>query len=133
MDFTGRTYHYGYSKRKSSSARVRIYEGTGTIIINGKDYKEYVTDPYLHDVLMFPLKLTGLLKGIDISAMVRGGGKSGQVDAIRSGISRALLLMNEELKPQLRAEGLLSIDSRTVERKKPGLRKARKSAQWSKR
>lgn len=134
MDFTGRTYHYAYSKRKTSSVRVRLYEGgKGAIMINGQDIKEYITDPYLIDVVTFPLKLTGNLKSLDVSILVQGGGKSGQADACRTGIARALLKMDESLRSTLRQEGLLSIDSRVVERKKPGLKKARKSSQWSKR
>lgn len=134
MDFTGRKYIYAYSRRKTSTAQIRLYEGgNGSIVINGREMKEFVTDPYLIDVVTFPLKLTEKLKSVDISILVKGGGKSGQADACRTGIARALLKMNEELKPLLRQEGLLSIDSRIVERKKPGKRKARRSPQWAKR
>lgn len=133
MQFTGQ-YIYAYAKRKTSSAQVRMYEnGTGKIIINGREIKDFVTDPYLIDVLTFPLKYTERLKSVDLSILVKGGGKSGQVDAARSGIARALLKSDESLKGMLRQAGLLSIDARVVERKKPGKRKARKSAQWSKR
>ncbi|PIV90051.1 30S ribosomal protein S9 [Candidatus Gracilibacteria bacterium CG17_big_fil_post_rev_8_21_14_2_50_48_13] len=134
MDFTGRKYIYSYSRRKTTTAQVRLYEGgNGTIIINGRAMKDYVTDPYLIDVVTFPLKLIEKLKTFDISILVKGGGKSGQADACRTGIARALLKLNEEFKPILRQEGLLSIDSRIVERKKPGKRKARRSPQWAKR
>ena len=134
METNGRKYIYAYSRRKTASAQVRLYEGgNGTIVINGKDMKEFVSDPYLIDVLTFPLKLTERTKTVDVSIVVRGGGKSGQADACRTGIARALLKLNEELKPLLRQEGLLSIDSRVVERKKPGKRKARRSPQWAKR
>ncbi len=134
MDFAGRIYKYAFSKRKTASARVRLYEkGEGKIVINGKDMKEYVTDPFLIDVIMFPLKLTEKAKNVDISIKVIGGGKSGQADACRTGIARALLALDENLKSTLRQAGLLSIDSRVVERKKPGLKKARRSSQWAKR
>lgn len=134
MDFTGRKYIYAYSRRKTASAQIRLYEGgNGTIVINGRDIKEFVSDPFLIDVVTFPLKLTEKTKAVDVSIHVKGGGKSGQADACRTGIARALLKMNEEFKPLLRQEGLLSIDSRIVERKKPGKRKARRSPQWAKR
>lgn len=134
MDFSGRKYFYAFSRRKTTTAQVRLYDGgNGTIIINGRAMKDYVSDPYLIDVVTFPLKLTEKMKSVDVSILVKGGGKSGQADACRTGIARALLKMNEDLKPILRQEGLLSIDSRIVERKKPGKRKARRSPQWAKR
>ncbi len=132
MEFAGK-YFYAYSKRKTSSAQVRLYEGKGNVYINGKEMKEYVTDPYLLDVILFPLKTVEKLRSVDVSVKVRGGGKSGQADAARLGIARALLKSDEGLKMILRHAGLLSVDSRNVERKKPGKRKARKSKQWSKR
>jgi len=133
MDFTGQ-YIYAYSKRKSSHAQVRLYDnGKGRIFINGQEMKDYVSDPYLIDVITFPLKHTNTVKNFDFSIRVKGGGKSGQADAARQGIARALLKKDEDLKHALKSAGLLTIDSRVVERKKPGLKKARKSSQWSKR
>ena len=134
MDFSGRTYTYANGRRKTSVAQVRLYEqGTGQVIVNGKELKEAIRDKYLFDVILFPLKLAGALKKFDFSIRVVGGGKSGQADACRFGIARAMFNLDEALKPMLKAEGLLSRDSRIVERKKPGKKKARRSSQWAKR
>ena len=134
MDFTGKRYIYADGRRKSSVAQVRLYTGgTGVIMINEKPMKEFVSDPYLIDVLAYPLKLIGAQKSFDISIHVIGGGKSGQAEACRYGIAKALLVNDEGLKSTLKDAGLLSRDARVVERKKPGLKKARKSSQWAKR
>lgn len=134
MDFSGKTYVYADGRRKTSVAQVRLYKnGTGTVMINNKDIKEFVTDPYLIDVVVFPLKLIGAQKSFDFSIRVVGGGKSGQAEACRYGIAKALLNNDESLKSTLKEAGLLSRDSRVVERKKPGLKKARRASQWAKR
>lgn len=122
-------------KRKSAIARVRILHdkvNDTKITINGKDYKEYFNYFEWQDLLLKPLKAVGKEK-VSISVMVKGGGSRGQLDAIKHGISRALLIMDENFRATLRKEGLLTRDSRIKERKKPGLKKARRAPQWSKR
>ena len=136
--FTG-VYHYAVGRRKSATAQVRVYcdvEGTvgaSGLIINGKKYDEYLQTDAQKDLFLEPLKVTGLLEKCAVSALVKGGGIAGQVDAIKLGIARALTKYDEALRPILKAQGLLTRDARKVERKKPGLRKARRSPQWSKR
>ncbi|MFN7160824.1 MAG: 30S ribosomal protein S9 [Candidatus Gracilibacteria bacterium] len=130
---TSKKYVYAVGKRKTSTAQVRLYEGDGEIVINGKDIKDFVTDPFLIDVVTFPLKLTESKKKFSFSIKVLGGGKSGQAEACRYGIAKTLLMNDETLKPMLKEAGLLSRDARVVERKKPGLRKARRAPQWAKR
>lgn len=130
---TSKKYVYAVGKRKTSTAQVRLYEGDGEIVINGKDIKEFVTDPFLIDVVTFPLKLTESKKKYSFSIKVLGGGKSGQAEACRYGIAKTLLKNDETLKSMLKEAGLLSRDARVVERKKPGLRKARRAPQWAKR
>lgn len=122
-------------KRKSAIARVRILHdkvNDTKITINGKDYKQYFNYFEWQDLLLKPLKAVGKEK-IAISIMVKGGGSRGQLDAIKHGIARALLIMDENFRATLRKEGLLTRDSRIKERKKPGLKKARRAPQWSKR
>lgn len=122
-------------KRKSAIARVRVLHdkvNDTKITINGKDYKEYFNYFEWQDLLLKPLKAVGKEK-IAISVMVKGGGSRGQLDAIKHGIARALLIMDENFRATLRKEGLLTRDSRIKERKKPGLKKARRAPQWSKR
>lgn len=126
---------FSIGRRKSAIARVRILaEKANDIVIsiNKKDYKIYL--PYFEwqQSLLSPLKVTGHDK-INISVMVKGGGIKGQVDAIKHGIAKALLKMDENYRAALRKEGLLTRDSRIKERKKPGLKKARRAPQWSKR
>lgn len=134
MNISGKKYVYAVGKRKTSTAQVRLYDGgEGAIVINGKDLKEYVSDPFLIDVVTYPLKLTESKKKFDISIKVVGGGKSGQAEACRYGIAKALLNNDESLKSMLKEAGLLSRDARVVERKKPGLKKARRAPQWAKR
>ena len=130
-----RDYIPAVGRRKCSVARVRILHDKGKgikIIVNGKNFKEYL--PYFEwqESILKPIKLTGQ-DNINISIKVEGGGIKGQVDAIKHGISRALLAINEEWRTTLRKEGLLTRDSRVKERKKPGLRRARRAPQWSKR
>lgn len=121
-------------KRKTAVAQVRLYEkGNGTIIINGKKLGELFPTALHKSVISQPLKQTGRLKDYDFSIIVRGGGKNGQAEAIRHGISRALVSFDKELKPILKVKDLLTRDSRKKERKKPGLKKARRAPQWSKR
>ena len=120
-------------RRKSAVARVYLKEGSGQITINGKDQKEYFTlDQWLFK-LNQPFALTEQEGKFDVTVNVNGGGFTGQVEAIRLGISRALVQLDEESKPALKKEGLMTRDPRMVERKKPGQKKARKKFQFSKR
>ncbi|MFA5210944.1 MAG: 30S ribosomal protein S9 [Patescibacteria group bacterium] len=120
-------------RRKSASARVQITLGKGKVTINSKDLKDYFSTKILQDLVLNPLKIVGKEKDLDISVKVLGGGIKGQAGAVAHGIARALVNWNEELKPLLKAEGLMTRDSRTKERKKPGLHKARRAHQWRKR
>jgi small subunit ribosomal protein S9 len=124
-------YVEGIGRRKTSVARVRISEGKG-IIVNEKKFDEFFTVPRLRDYVLSPLKKLGI-DTLGVSVHVNGGGISGQAQAIRHGLARALLIRDEGYKGQLRSLGFLTRDSRAVERKKYGLKKARKSPQWSKR
>ncbi len=129
-----RKYNYGTGRRKSSVARVRVYEnGTGSIIINGRDIDEYFGLETLKLVIRQPLVATDTLGKVDVIATVAGGGVSGQAGAIRHGISRALLTLNPENRPALKAAGFLTRDPRMKERKKYGLKGARRAPQFSKR
>ena len=125
--------HYATGRRKTSSARVYLKKGKGDILVNDKKLDEYFGRKVAQMLVMQPLELLNLTKKIDVSIKVKGGGSFGQAGAIRHGISRALTLFDEELRPQLKKAGLLTRDPRRVERKKPGLVKARKSKQFSKR
>ena len=125
--------HYATGRRKTSSARVYLSKGKGKIIINYRELSNYFGRQVAQMLVMQPLKLTELDEKVDIKAMVKGGGSFGQAGAIRHGISRALLEYDESLRSQLKSAGLLTRDDRKVERKKPGLKKARKSSQFSKR
>ena len=129
-----RTYHYGTGRRKASIARVRVYEnGTGSITINGRDIDEYFGLETLKLIVRQPLVATSTLGKVDIEATVAGGGVSGQAGAIRHGIARALLLVDEGNRAILKAAGLLTRDPRMKERKKYGLKAARRAPQFSKR
>ena len=129
-----RQYQYGTGRRKSSIARVRVYEnGTGSIIINGRDIDNYFGLDTLKMVVRQPLVSTDLLGKVDVVVNVCGGGVTGQAGAIRHGISRALLLVNGEFRPTLKAAGFLTRDPRMKERKKYGLKAARRAPQFSKR
>ena len=125
--------HYATGRRKTSSARVYLSKGKGDITVNSKPLNEYFGRQVAQMLVMQPLKLTELDEKVNIKVMVKGGGSFGQAGAIRHGISRALIDYDEELRPQLKKAGLLTRDPRKVERKKPGLKKARKSSQISKR
>ena len=127
-------YLYGTGRRKSSVARVRLYEGgTGKITINGRDIDDYFGLDTLKLITRQPLVLTEMVEKVDIIATVTGGGVTGQAGAIRHGVARALLLVNEEYRPILKAAGLLTRDPRMKERKKYGLKAARRAPQFSKR
>ena len=125
--------HYATGRRKTSSARVYLSKGKGDITVNSKPLDEYFGRQVAQMLVMQPLKITELDEKVNIKVMVKGGGSFGQAGAIRHGISRALIEYDEELRPQLKKAGLLTRDPRKVERKKPGLKKARKSSQFSKR
>ena len=120
-------------RRKSSVARIYLKNGKGKITINKRDHKDYFTTDVLQYKIFQPFELTGTKGKYDATINVNGGGTTGQVEAIRLAISRALVEINEEYKPLLKAEGLMTRDPRMVERKKPGQPKARKKFQFSKR
>ena len=127
-------YHYGTGRRKSSVARVHLFPGgTGSITINGRDIDEYFGLDTLKMVVRQPLEATGNTGKMDIVATVSGGGVSGQAGALRHGIARALLEMDPEFRPALKAAGFLTRDPRMKERKKYGLKAARRAPQFSKR
>ncbi len=127
-------YFYGLGKRKTARAKVRLYlAGSGKITINGKDMSEYVTVHEFREVITSPLNITNLAKKFDVTVLSSGGGVRGQSDAIRHGISRALVEFDINLRPTLKKEGFLTRDSRKKERKKPGLKGARRAPQFSKR
>ena len=129
-----RPYQYGTGRRKSSVARVHLFQnGTGSIIINGRDIDEYFGLDTLKMVVRQPLESTGNVGKVDISATVTGGGVSGQAGALRHGISRALLQVSEDYRPILKKAGFLTRDPRMKERKKYGLKAARRAPQFSKR
>lgn len=125
--------YYGTGRRKCSIARVRLVEGTGNITINGQNIDEYFGAETLKVILKQPLVATNTLEKFDVIAKVTGGGFTGQAGAIRHGIARALLEANAEFRPTLKANGYLTRDPRMKERKKYGLKKARKAPQFSKR
>ncbi len=120
-------------RRKTSVARVYLSEGSGKIIVNKKAVGEYFKTPMLLDKVNQPFNITDTVGKYDVSVNVDGGGTNGQAEAIRLGISKALVEINAEYKPALKAEGLMTRDPRMVERKKPGQKKARKKFQFSKR
>lgn len=127
-------YHYGTGRRKSSVARVHLFPGgTGKITVNGRDIDDYFGLETLKLIVRQPLNTTSLVGKVDIVATVSGGGVTGQAGAIRHGISRALLLMDENYRPALKAAGFLTRDPRMKERKKYGLKAARRAPQFSKR
>ena len=127
-------YFYGTGRRKSSVARVHLFPtGTGAITINGRDIDDYIGLETLKLIVRQPLNTTNTLGKVDIVATVAGGGVTGQAGAIRHGISRALLLLDENNRPALKAAGFLTRDPRMKERKKYGLKAARRAPQFSKR
>ena len=123
----------GLGRRKAAVARVYLKQGSGNVVVNGKDYKEYFPVEHVQGKILEPLALVDVLSIYDLKVNVRGGGIKGQAEAVRLGIARALCKINEEFREPLKAAKLLSRDSRVVERKKYGKPKARKSFQFSKR
>ena len=126
-------YFYGTGRRKKSVARVRVDEGTGNITINGRDIDDYFGLETLKLIVRQPMMLTDTLGKYDIVATVVGGGVSGQAGAIRHGLARAMIKLDEGMRPTLKKAGLLTRDPRMKERKKYGLKAARKAPQFSKR
>ncbi len=126
-------YYEGIGRRKAATARVRVTAGTGAFIVNGKPAQEYF--PRYGDLqsIMGPLEAAEREGSVDISVVVSGGGVSGQAGAVRHGLARALLKMNPELRPMMRQAGHLTRDARIKERKKPGLKRARKAPTYTKR
>ena len=128
-----KSYFYGTGRRKSSVARVRVYNGTGKITINDRYIDDYFGLETLKLIVRQPLELCGLTGKYDLVVRVAGGGVSGQAGAIRHGLSRAMLQIDENLRPQLKKAGFLTRDPRMKERKKYGLKAARRAPQFSKR
>lgn len=127
-------YHYGTGRRKSAVARVRLIPGDGGITVNGQSALEYFGGRVIHQQhITEPLRLTGTLDRFAVSVRVAGGGISGQAGAIRHGVARALLRMDDDLRPVLKQAKLLTRDARVKERKKVGLKRARKAPQYTKR
>ncbi len=120
-------------RRKSAAARVRIDQGTGVITVNGMPLEKYFPYKEWQEIVMAPLKAVSKEKNTDVSVKTDGGGKKGQATAIQLGIARALVQFNEDFKKTLKSLGVLTRDARVKERKKPGLKKARRAPQWSKR
>ena len=133
MYTSAKPYFYGTGRSKKSVARVRLYPGTGVITINGRDVDDYFGLETLKLIVNQPFAVTGTEGKFDIIAIVNGGGISGQAGAIRHGLARALVAADAENKPALKAAGLLTRDPRMKERKKYGLKAARRAPQFSKR
>ena len=131
--YDSKPYFYGTGRRKHSVARVRMYPGTGKITINGRDIDEYFGLETLKLIVRQPMEITNTLGRFDIVCTVAGGGVSGQAGAIRHGIARALLLVDESYRAALKGAGFLTRDPRMKERKKYGLKAARRAPQFSKR
>ena len=131
--FEGKPYFYGTGRRKSSVARVRVYQGSGKVTINERDIDDYFGLETLKLIVRQPLSVTDTTDKFDIVCRVAGGGVTGQAGAIRHGIARALLQADEEYRPALKKAGLLTRDPRMKERKKYGLKAARRAPQFSKR
>lgn len=126
-------FKYGTGRRKNATARTRLYEGTGQIVINGRSFENYFPRKSLQMIIRQPLVLTKSLEKLDVKVNVQGGGVSGQAEAVRHGISRALLEVDASLRGMLKKAGFLTRDARKKERKKYGLRAARARYQYSKR
>ena len=126
-------YYEGVGRRKTSSARVRIMPGSGNFIVNGKPGPEYFTRMGDMDSILDPVKAADLEGKLDVSVIVRGGGVTGQTGAVIHGVARALIKMEPELRPMMRSGGFLTRDARMKERKKPGLKRARKAPTYTKR
>jgi small subunit ribosomal protein S9 len=133
IKFKGK-FTVGLGRRKTSTAQVRLYKGSdGLIIINGAEAKKYFAEEELFSIINQPLKLAGLVKDFNISINISGGGKKGQAEAVRHGIAPALLAINPDLRALFKVKGWITRDARKKERKKPGLKKARRAPQWAKR
>lgn len=133
-NMAGKQFREVIGRRKTSTARVRVMlEKKSSITVNGKDIAEYIDTPLYLTRATAPLKLLDIKEGLAFTVVVNGGGKSSQADAILHGISRALVFLDPSIRTQLKRAGYLKRDPRKKERKKPGLKKARKASQWSKR
>ena len=129
-----RKYIYTIGRRKSAIAQIRFYaKGSGQVVVNGREFKDYFPTATLQQLALLPLTDTNTADTYDISVVVKGGGVRGQADAVRLGIARALVQAEEGFKGQIKKSGYLTRDSRVKERKKYGLRGARRAPQWSKR
>ena len=128
-----RAYYYGTGRRKTAVARIRLFPGEGPLVINGKPFDEAFSEERLRKIILEPLMVTNTLDKFNATIKVSGGGISGQAGAIRHSIARALVEVDESLKPLLRSYGLLTRDPRVKERKKYGLVRARKAKQYTKR
>jgi len=126
-------YTYANGKRKNSVARVRLYKGDGSIFINEKPINKFCDLKIHEELIAFPLKLTGFANAFTVVAMVKGGGVNSQAEAVRHGIAKALVVMDETLRPTIKKAGLMTRDPRSKERKKFGLHRARRGPQFSKR
>jgi small subunit ribosomal protein S9 len=126
-------YIEAIGRRKEATARVRLYSGTGEIVVNELPMNEYFGRALDQMILRQPLSLTGTENTYNISVRVRGGGEGGQASAVRLGIARALCMQDENMRPALKSAGFLTRDARAKERKKPGLKRARKAPQYTKR
>jgi len=129
----GQHYYYGTGRRKKAVARVRLYPGTGTIVINGRPFEEVFNRLVYQTIVRQPLVLTETLDKFNVQVKINGGGNTGWASAIAHGISRALVVADEQYKLTLRRAGLLTRDPRVKERKKYGLKRARKAPQYTKR
>jgi len=130
---TNEYYHFGLGRRKSAVARVRLYPGNGHVLVNGKPAEEVIPREFAREDMLRPLAITENLGAFNVQVKVAGGGISGWAGAIRHGLARALVAADEGYRRPLRAHGLLTRDPRVKERKKPGLKRARKAPQFTKR
>jgi len=126
-------YYEGIGRRKQSTARVRVIKGTGEFVVNEKSIQDFFTRPGDVETILGPLETIGRRTSLDVSVIVQGGGVTGQTDAVLLGVARALLKLDPDLKPALRKSGFLTRDPREKERKKPGLKRARKAPTYTKR
>ena len=126
-------YYEGVGRRKTASARVRVFNGSGQMVVNGKVAGDYFTRMGDMDIILAPLRAAGLEDKLDVSVLVRGGGVTGQTGAVCHGLARALVKMDPELRSVMRAGRYLTRDARMKERKKPGLKRARKAPTYTKR
>ncbi|MFN2152255.1 MAG: 30S ribosomal protein S9 [Anaerolineales bacterium] len=126
-------YYEGIGRRKTSTARVRVMNGTGEFMVNEKPLDEFFTRPGDVQTILAPLETVGRRTSLDVTVLVKGGGVTGQTDAVQLGVARALLRLDPDLKPALRKSGFLTRDQREKERKKPGLKRARKAPTYTKR